>query len=321
MKRISQSLGLGLALLAASSVSPRAADWAVGSGGVIKDFGSVKDYRNAAVPVPAPTPAPSYNRDWYVRGDFGYNLATSADITASDGIKAGENMDGFLFGSIGAGRYLTPSIRAEMTFDFRPKKKVTEGAHNFDRKVILTGNNGTNPTHDTYTYQVQQTENSTTADQTAFFNLYYDFLQGPSSRIKPYVGAGLGLDYRRFKRETGQNANCYNVSSRDDGTGVVTPYDYSGGVGSLGVPGSCNVGNTTASDAKYTSAVGFAAALMLGVGVEVTPAITWDTGYRMIWQGASVSLAAASFDGVNTNINISDRIDHELRTGIRVDLN
>jgi hypothetical protein len=86
MKHIAQSLTMGLAVLAASAVSPKAADWAVGSGGA-RDFSSVKDYRNAAVAVPAPRPAASEgSATWYLRGDVGYSLATSADIETTGGI-------------------------------------------------------------------------------------------------------------------------------------------------------------------------------------------------------------------------------------------
>lgn len=320
MKRMTQSLGLGLALLAASSVSPRAADWAVGSGGVIKDFGSVKDYRNAAVPVPAPTPAPSYSKDWYVRGDLGYTLDSTADFKTTNGIRTNEDQSGFLFGSIGAGRYLTPSIRAEVSFDFRPKVKVTKGVQTFDRSVVQAGVNGLgNATTDTYSIHVAQNDNSEVADQTAFLSLYYDFLQSPGSRLKPYIGAGVGLDSRRYKRNTSQDAQCYFVSSHDNVTNAVTTFDYTGGAGSLGSPGACGSAST-GNEAKYTSDLGFAAAVTVGLGYEITPGITFDTGYRAIWQGASLGLTASSFDNVGTEIHISNRIDHEWRTGLRVDL-
>ena len=315
MKRISQSLGLGLALLAASSVSPRAADWAVGSGGVIKDFGSVKDYRNAAVPVPAPTPTPSYNRDWYVRGDLGYNLDTSADISVKGGIHAADDQSGFLFGSIGAGRYLTPSLRAEISFDFRPKKSLTHGVQYLTRTTTQAGGAGPlgHTTTDTYTFQVAQTDSSASADQTAFLNLYYDFLQSPGSRFKPYIGAGIGLDSRRFKRETSQDARCLNITNTDDTDGTI----LSTTTGTWASPCAYR----SSADAKYTSDLGFAAAIMIGMGYEVTPGITFDTGYRAVWQGASLGIAANSFDNVTTDIHISNRIDHEWRTGVRFDLN
>ncbi|MEQ1696397.1 MAG: outer membrane beta-barrel protein [Hyphomicrobiaceae bacterium] len=310
MKRITQSLGLGIALLAASAASPRAADWAVGSGGVIKDFGSVKDYRNAAVPVPAPTPTASYSKDWYVRGDLGFNLASSSDFTTTGGVRVTDDQHGFLFGSIGAGRYLTPSLRAELSFDFRPKAKVTHGVQSFSRQTTQAG--AAVGTTDTYTYQVAQDDSAEVADQTAFLSLYYDFLQSPGSRFKPYIGAGVGLDSRRFKRTTNQDARCLNITNTDDITGAVNSSTNA----TWDAP--CDV--RSSSDSRYTSDLGFAAAVMVGLGYEVSPGITFDTGYRAVWQGASLGLTANSFDGIGTEIHISNRIDHEWRTGVRVDL-
>ena len=314
MKHIAQSLGLGLAVLAASAASPRAADWAVGSGGAVRDFGSVKDYRNAAVPVPAPTPAPTFGKDYYVRGDFGVNLATSASVSATGGMTArgDDDLNGFLFGSIGAGRYITPSLRAEMSLEFRPKKTVTQGVQTFYRTVTATGISGSgNPTKDTLNYTVTQHDDSSAADQTGFFNLYYDFHQGQGSRFTPYIGAGLGLDSRRYKRVTSQTALCQSGTSVDTVSNVTTTYTNSCPTSG---PSSASYGNN-----KYTSAFGFAAAVMAGVGYEVSPGVQFDVGYRAVWESAEVSLGADSIDG-STVVKLGSRIDHELHTGVRVDL-
>jgi opacity protein-like surface antigen len=319
MKYVAQSLTLGLAVLAASTASPRAADWAVGSGGA-RDFGSIKDYRNAAVPVPAPTPSPMSSKDWYVRGDIGYDLATVADITATGGITAqsGDQLNGFTFGSVGFGRYITPSLRAEFSVEFRPKKVVTSGTQTYSKTTVAVNAPvapAVNPTQDTITYNVSQQDESRTVDHTAFANLYYDFHN--SSRFTPYVGAGIGIDSKRFKRVTSQSVTCNQVSvdtvtltsTTSTGTCPASPY--------AAVAGG---GPATYTDDKWTQNLGFAAALMVGAAYEVMPGVQWDAGYRLLWAGATVSLDAKSFDGV-TRVNISDRLDHELRTGVRIDLN
>lgn len=317
MKHIAQSLTLGLAVLAASTVSPRAADFAVGSGGVIKDFGSIKDYKNAAVPVPAPMPSNSATKDWYIRGDFGYNLATDADVAATGGSSArnGDELNGFIFGSVGFGRYVTPSLRAELTIDLRPKKSVTTGPQYFSKVTTAVNTVGGVSTRDTITYNVTQQDDSHAADQTAFMNLYYDF-RSTGSRITPYIGAGIGLDARRFKRVTSQTVTCSQVST-DTTTGLPaggSPYAKSCPASPYGTPPA------GASDNKYASDLGFAAALMLGASYEVIPGVQLDAGYRLLWAGAALSLDARSFDGGTTKISISDRLDHELRTGVRIDL-
>ncbi len=315
MKHLAQSLGLGLAVLAASAASPKAADWSVGSNGAIKDFGSVKDYRNAAVPVPAPSPSPSLAKDYYIRGDIGFNLATSANVTATGGLttRGDDELNNFLFGSIGAGRYLTPSLRAEVAFDFRPKKTVTTGPQVYYRTITAKGLSAAgNPSVDTMTYMVRATDDSLVADQTAFLNLYYDFNRDRASRFTPYIGAGIGIDSRRYKRVSSSAASCFNGTSVDTVTNISTSYsNYS-------CPTS-GPANAQFSGDKYTSAFGFAAAAMVGVAYEVTPGIQLDVGYRAIWEGAEVSIGMGGIDG-NTTVKLGSRIDQEVRTGVRVDL-
>ena len=317
MKHIAQSLTLGLAVLAASAASPKAADWAVGSGGVIKDFGSIKDYQNAAVPVPAPRPAYSEGTaEWYLRGDIGWNVFTSVDATAteSSGIttRTGDDLGGFAFGSIGAGRYITPSLRGELSFDFRPKKAVTTGPQYFYATVRQPGPPTPNSytSTDVITVKATQTDDSGTRDQTAFVNLFYDF--NGYGRFTPYVGAGIGLDFRSYKRTMVQNAVCdsaYNIGDFN----VATPYQ----------PGSCPTPLARVSGysaAHYVTDIGVAAAFMVGASYKISNGISVDSGYRMIWEGATISASGTNLTGPST-IKISERLDHELHTGLRFDLN
>ncbi len=95
---------IGALLLSAGATIASANDYAVGRGGVIG--GSTKDFRNV-VPVPKPNPANSPERDWYVRGDLGFNFY------------AGDDSEDKLFGGIGFGRYITPSIRTDITAFFK----------------------------------------------------------------------------------------------------------------------------------------------------------------------------------------------------------
>lgn len=310
MKLSAPGFGLGLALLAAGALPTNAADWAVGSGGVIKDFGSVKDYRNAAVPVPAPNPSYDYSKDWYIRGDIGWTVGTSMDVTTNYGLTVQDDPSGFAFGSVGFGRYLTPSIRAEMSFDFRPKKTITKGTSTFkgDRTEGPTDNDLKHPAMNIYHLNVNQTDNSSASDQTAFLSLYYDFNKG--GRFQPYVGGGLGLDWRRFKRTTSQTDTCVTYDTIDLVDSTASKYGQN-------CTGTTFLGK--ASD-NYASALGVAAAFMIGVGYEMSPGVTWDTGYRAVWQGAEVQLGADSVTDNKVLVKLSDRLDHEIRTGVRIDL-
>jgi len=310
MKRLAESLTLGLAVLCATAAAPKAADWAVGSGGAVRDFGSVKDYRNAAVPVPAPTPAPTNfgMGDWYIRADLGYNFSTDASLSATGGLPQPDqgNLSNFAFGGIGAGRYITPSIRADFTLDLEPKRAVTKSPITF-AKSITQPNAATPGSTDTLNYAVTNADGTSTADQTALVNFYYDFHN--SSRFTPYVGAGIGIDFKSLKRNYSQNAAC--VSASNDINGPYLP------AGNCPVPLQQVTGF---NNSTYANSIGFAAALMLGASYKVTDGISLDTGYRMLWDGASITANGSGIGGP-TNITVSDRLNHEFRTGVRVDLN
>ena len=321
MKHIAQSLTLGLAVLAATTVSPRAADWGVGSGGVIKDFGSIKDYKNAAVvPVPSPIPSQSYSKDWYIRGDFGYNLGTDVDVTSVGDIKTrnSDDLNGFAFGSVGFGRYITPSLRADLTFDFRPKKTVTQGTQTYQKTYTnSTTVAGAPPvtTDHTYLYTVSHSDDSTTRDNTVFFNLYYDLQK--VGRFTPYTGAGVGLDHKSYKRTTSHSVTCQQSDfDTSVGSGPANPTPFAGPCANTQPYAS----PASFSDSKYATELGFAAAVMVGASYEVMAGVQFDAGYRLLWEGASVSAGTTVFDGTST-IKISDRFDHELHTGVRIDLN
>lgn len=105
MTKITHIAAIG-AILMMTATGYAAAGEYVGRGGVIRDYGSIKDHRNH-VPVPAPNPANEPHRDWYVRGDLGYGFYSDSD-----------SADHF-FGGIGFGRYFTHSIRGDLTLDFK----------------------------------------------------------------------------------------------------------------------------------------------------------------------------------------------------------
>lgn len=103
---------IGALLLGSASVAVAGGDpasYTVGRHGVIG--GSTKDYRNV-VPVPAPNPSNSPQKDWYVRGDLGYTFAANNEAGQSDETSR-------LFGGVGFGRYITPSLRADITAFFK----------------------------------------------------------------------------------------------------------------------------------------------------------------------------------------------------------
>ena len=126
--------GLSLAAVAAFGAP------ALAGGDVI--YTGIKDPYAAAVPVPAPAPIPIYEPEYYVRFDVGAAWLSdgSLDETGSsmtlDDIGDVEPLE---FGSIGAGRYITPSIRVELAVDWYTRGVVQQGTSNFNEIVIRDG--------------------------------------------------------------------------------------------------------------------------------------------------------------------------------------
>ena len=127
----SKALALaGLTLIGAATPG-WAADW-----GGVRDMGG-----GVPIPVPAPAPVPTYDydSDWYVGLGIGANISQSAKIKDSDIDYLGNSTPGYLArdsGDIGAspifsgsfGRYITPSLRAEVVFDYSPDAEISENA-------------------------------------------------------------------------------------------------------------------------------------------------------------------------------------------------
>jgi len=186
------ALGVAFACLAALSPA-RAADLIRGP----------QPYRS--VPVPAPIPVPETFR-WYVRADIGLGLgqepsiserglvygddAAPFDATTPFGMSStwfNGDFDTFFVGGIGAGVYLTPRLRADITVDARTKADVTG-----DHSGTYQNNNG-DPVSFTTTDKTEVRGVVTLA------NLYWDFGQRGAG-ITPYVGAGFGFVVRSMDR-------------------------------------------------------------------------------------------------------------------------
>jgi opacity protein-like surface antigen len=60
---------------------------------------------------------------------------------------------------------------------------------------------------------------------------------------------------------------------------------------------------------------------MAGVAVQITDDVLWDTGYRYMWQSGGVIVNSPAFNGSTSTIEFKDVAQHQLRTGIRLNLN
>lgn len=144
----------GAAMLAAGTLSAGAADLGRGPYGSIKD-----DYTPMASPM-----------TWYARADFGW-ASHDVPVMVEGGIfdLTNTSIGTTWTAGGGLGRYFTPNVRADITYDHRFEADVTgtkvggnfDGVRSFGLKsdVIL-------------------------------FNAYYDF--NIRSHFTPYIGVGLG---------------------------------------------------------------------------------------------------------------------------------
>jgi opacity protein-like surface antigen len=192
MQLKSAVLGLALACCAVLP-SAQAADYIRGPA----------TYRS--VPVPAPIPVPETFR-WYVRADIGIGLGQEPSISER-GLIYGDDpapfdavtpfgmsstwfngdFDTFFTGGIGAGIYLTPQFRADVTIDARTKADITG-----DHSGTYQNNNG-----DTVSFT--STDKTEVRAVVSLANLYWDFGRRGAG-VTPYIGAGFGFAVRSMDR-------------------------------------------------------------------------------------------------------------------------
>lgn len=315
-------LSAGLSL-ACASLPAAAADFGPSGG-----YPAPKSYGSAGVPVPAPAPIPVTSADWYVRADLSYALKSSG-TTASIGEFTfapadPDKMTPYLGMSVAAGRYITPTIRGEISLDYRTHQRFasTQGTSSGTRVTHTTqaaaAFQGLNPVtvmqpvtmvdH----YNLSYSEEGQINNYMALASLYYDFKNG--SAFTPYVGAGIGVAMHALHRQFSETAVC---TSRD--------YYYSDVAGYTGLNTTplmaqgCAGMNATRSGEPNATGFGFAAALMTGFAYEMSPGVLLDTGYRFVYQNGKMTSTRPSALGFSA-IDMPDRIDHEIRTGLRFDI-
>lgn len=291
------------AVLGFVSTPALAADWA----GVREIGGGVP------VPVPPPAPIPTFDADsdWYVGLYLGGDIRQDIDILnqvtcgctiAVDSHDIGTTpIFGFTFG-----RYITPSLRAEIAIDYHPDQQPfrTDSADLVPQQslTVAAANGGT----DTGTYDVHRTDIVRVARTTGLVNLLYDINTG--TRFTPYLGGGVGFSWRRLSREYAEYSTC--ASAHNDFNGVTTNY----------APPDCgprlpNPYTTSGTDSKEQ--IAFAAALQAGVAIALTDEISWDNGWQMLWEDNGLVTTAPTVSGAST-ISYKDAVLQQFRTGLRI---
>ncbi len=275
------------------------------AGGFGADAGSLKDGIYDGVPVPAPRPLPIYNAQWYVRADFGYSIATDDNLsTTGFGFTPYASTDGQMALTLGMGRYLTPSLRAELAIDIRSEADL--GRRNQDYVGTITeALLGPPASTDTHTFNVARQDQVRLASYTGMVNLYYDF--NNRSRFTPYVGGGVGLAIHTMTRRYSETATCTTTTNSVTGgpiacrgTGLTTP--------------------TTANGTGAETGYGLAANAMVGTAYDMGAGWKLDLNYRYSWMSGNVKLVGTSLGSAST-VQLGDVTEHALRAGVRMDIN
>jgi opacity protein-like surface antigen len=274
------------------------------------------------VPVPAPMPVSTFDADsdWYIGLAIGANLSQSASIrdtdidylgTESPGVWArdSDEMGASPIFGLNFGRYITPSLRAEIAVDYSPDAKiskdgrqvypVTNSAQNFD-----IGVGGI----DTDNYTVSRSDTVKLSRTTMLVNLIYDIHTG--TRFTPYIGGGVGFTWRKLRRNYSEDATCLGAINSVSGS-------YGAGVCS-GNPALSGAGTMSGSETKEQLDV--AAAVQAGISYNITDSIVWDNGWQMLWEDNAIASSAPSASGTN-KIVFKDSVLQQFRSGLRIKFN
>jgi opacity protein-like surface antigen len=299
-------------LMAGVAVAAMFAGPALAGGDVI--YTGYKDPA-AAVAVPAPIPVETYDPEYYWRLDLGFSWlggGTVDEIGTPGEVRNAGEIELFNSGGIGIGRYITPSIRAELSVDLYTVGEL----NNNDPSVYVDQASGPTPgapgATDTRFYSVTRDERISYEQDVGLFSLYYDIKN--HSRFTPYLGAGIGLAYRQVTRTTTESGTCRDTVSTDPVQDVsYNPNNHCNGHPSL-------EREYTRTQTITDKGWDLAAAFMAGFAFEIHDNILWDNGYRLLWSSGASEIKFPAISGTST-LDISDTINHEFRTGIRVNLN
>lgn len=259
---------IGAALFLASPAPAGAADLYGG--------GSVKDQAYEA-PLPV---GPS----WYVRVDGSYGAHDDPDMTEA-GIYdlVDTSIDGTWSIGGGIGRYFTPTIRGDVTYDHRFEADASGTL--LDHYADLNG---------VRTFGIES--------DVVLFNLYYDFNR--SGRINPYLGVGLGVTHNKTTNGTAESF-CGCTGTIEEGSDTSVAGALMAGFTAKLRGGHTEVGGSSKDGPMVVDS---------GRGLYL------DVGYRFLYLG-DVETGVITTNGVDIaeDPTVDDIHAHEIRVGLRYD--
>ncbi|NOT72778.1 MAG: porin family protein [Hyphomicrobium sp.] len=340
---------VSLAALAAVTASPAlAADWNGGAGS-IKDMSG-----SSAIPVPAPVPIPDYKPSFYFRMDAGLGVISKPSLSESGyqygglisggsyvgGHNGGDGYSGSFadgpdlqaldadwfstdfsklstFGA-GVGYYLGNGWRMDATVEKRSNDQAyIQGSASWDAHSYYdVDGDGVNETYGTDANldgdangdgsvadrrTTINVSDKTDVDGTVWMaNAYYDFGSSGRRGFTPYVGAGIGLVWNQLDRtHTTTVEHCDLEAACGAGGGPTTVY--------------------TSQAQTSANTVSLAAAAMAGVSYQISDITSIDVGYRYLFLGGTDF--AMSIDGTESRVSVGDQHVHQVRAGLRFDVN
>jgi opacity protein-like surface antigen len=269
------------------------------------------DYYGGAVSgtaVPAPIPLPVYDPVWYMRVDAGVAFGSMPDITET-GAVFGDGRQEYsadqTFGSsvyaqdnnfdyegtlgLGVGYRFSDRVRMDVTGEYvRGLTSVTSGTHTAGLHINGVLNPGGVLSTDY--------EDSTEVAVGAFLvNAYYDM--GRWAGFTPYVGAGVGFAISQVDRRASAEETAYE-----------------------------NVGGNYTRRRLYNSAQAstetehsLAAMASVGASYQLSDVTELDLNYRYMFVGGVNS--ELEIHGHRSVVEIDDFHDHQLRAGLRFNVN
>ena len=250
----------------------------------------------AGVPVPAPVPIPLYDPVWYFRFDTALVLNEAPNASES-GMLVGAGSGGLSAADPVPtnGGWLDSSYKQAFTFaagvGYRWNNNIRfdlTGETLPDHKVRISGSRTTNLAGGGGLLRSTVYDRATVRGGAIMFNAYYDFSRYYGFR--PYIGGGVGIGIREINRET-------NVTD-----------EVVGGGGRV---------TTSASLRHHDASV--ALAVMLGGTYQLTEITDLDFSYRFFWMEGARS--GIGIQGNTSRIEIDDTTDHQLRAGLRFNVN
>jgi len=202
----------------------------------------------------------------------------------------------------GVGYQFSRMFRGDISFDWR--SDVTSRVPNSTLRYAAPNAAPLAPLADPGPIAMRDTvtDNFTSTNMTGMLNGYIDL--PVTSRLTPYIGAGVGFVRHHARGELNRTTTC--VSAVDcDPTVAIDP-----GATTLNSATRIGIGG-----ADYA----LATAVMAGLSYQVWDNTKLDVGYR--WLHLQGTVFSGALGTSAENLKIPDQNIHEMRVGLRYDIN